>query len=120
MNSFPECYTNSVALGFGEGRLNYKIENGSGKWSFEATFENNPNDDLPEDSWTGFLKNREGTVSTRNNVFPFDIEQQKKILTVGACLTCHEENSVVMKASLNNFEELVNKRSSKCILPVWE
>jgi hypothetical protein len=83
-------------------------------------YQNNPNDNLPEDAWTGFLQNREGTVSTRTNIFPFTIEQQQSILTVGACLTCHDDDSAVMKNSLNNFDELVNKKSDKCILPVWE
>lgn len=118
--SCVSCHNNPVALGFGEGELTYKIENGTGTWSFEATFANNPHDGLPEDAWTAFLKNRTGTVSTRNNVFPFNTNQQKKILTVGSCLTCHTEESNVMSKSLDNFEELVKKRSSKCVLPKWE
>ena len=113
------CHNNPLALGFGEGKLNYTIENGKGKWEFESMYQNNPNDQLPEDAWTGFLQNREGTVSTRTNVFPFNIEQQQSILTVGACLTCHDDDSAVMKNSLNNFDELVNKRSDECILPLW-
>jgi len=58
-------------------------------------------------------------VSTRNDVFPFDIKIQHKILTVGACLTCHDENSQVMKDGLNNFDGVLNKRNSKCVLPEW-
>ena len=50
MNSFPECYNNPVALCLGEGELIYKIKNGNGTWSFEASFENNPDDGLPEDA----------------------------------------------------------------------
>ena len=42
-----------------------------------------------------------------------------KILAVGACLTCHDENSKVMKESLNHFEELMKKRSDKCVIPDW-
>lgn len=114
------CHNNPVALGFGEGELTYKIENGIGKWLFEATYENNPHDGLPEDAWTAFLQNREGTVSTRNNVVPFNTDQQMKILTVGTCLTCHSEDSNMMKKSLDNFEELMKIRSSKCVLPEWE
>lgn len=114
------CHNNPVALGFGEGELSFKIENGKGIWTFDAAFENNANDGLPEDAWTGFFKTRKGKVSTRTNVFPFTVEQQKSILTAGACLTCHDNNSDVMKKSLNNFEELIKSRNNKCVLPVWK
>jgi len=114
------CHNNPEALGFGEGELTYRTVNGKGEWTFEPKYENDVNDDLPADAWTGFLKNRLGVVSTRTNVFPFNIEKQKKILAVGSCLTCHDENSKVMKESLNHFEELMKKRSSKCIVPVWQ
>ncbi len=117
--SCKSCHNNPVALGFGEGKLYYQVENGKGKWTFEPLFENNPHDSLPEDAWTGFLKNRKGMVSTRNNVFPFNVAEQKKILTVGTCLTCHKENSTVMKESLKNFTKLIHHRSQACILPNW-
>lgn len=113
------CHNSPEALGFGAGQLMYQIANGKGKWTFIPLYENDPHDGLPADAWTGFLQNRKGTVSTRENVFPFDVEQQKKILTVGACLTCHDENSQVMQQSLNNFEMLLENRSEKCILPEW-
>ncbi|MCF6332946.1 MAG: hypothetical protein L3J11_06640 [Draconibacterium sp.] len=115
--SCKSCHNNPVALGFGEGELKYKITENKGRWVFNSFFKNNEHDDLPGDAWTGFLQNCTGMVSTRKNVFPFNVEQQKKILTVGACLTCHSEDSEVMKKSLNSFEELVEKRSLKCILP---
>ena len=41
--------------------------------------------DLPADAWTGFLMNRTDDVSTRTNVFPFDIEDAEKD-TDGRCL----------------------------------
>ena len=113
------CHNNPVALGFGEGELTYKVDNAKGKWVFNATYEDDPNDGLPADAWTGFLQNRAGTVSTRTNVKPLNLSQQQKILTVGACFNCHDENSAVMKRSLDNFEELLKQRSSHCILPDW-
>jgi hypothetical protein len=114
------CHNNPVALGFGEGTLIYKNESGRGVWEFNPFYENNKYDGLPEDSWTGFLENRKGLVSTRTNVYPFDVEQQKKILTVGACLTCHTEDSKVMQKGLTGFDNLVKARSSKCLLPSWK
>jgi hypothetical protein len=117
--SCKSCHNNPVALGFGEGKLTYEINSGAGTWKFEAMYVNEKNDNLPADAWTGFLQTRDTKVSTRTNVFPFTSGQQQKILTVGACLTCHDENSVVMKRSLNEFETLMKSRSKKCVLPDW-
>jgi disulfide bond formation protein DsbB len=115
------CHRQSQALGFGEGTLKFDIKNGQGHWEFEAFYENNPNDGLPEDAWIGFLQNRKGMVSTRKNVFPFNIQEQKKILTVGACLNCHDGNSEIMQKSLTiPFEEYLKKISPKCILPHYQ
>ncbi len=113
------CHNNPVALGYGEGELTYQMKDGKGKWIFNSKYKNDPHDNLPMDAWIGFLQYREGNVSTRTNVFPFTVEQQKSILTAGACLTCHDENSAIMKESLINFDALLKKRSEKCVLPEW-
>jgi hypothetical protein len=113
------CHNNPEALGYGEGLLVFNIKEGKGKWEFTPRFENDVNDNLPIDAWIDFLETRSRMVSTRKNVFPFTVEQQKKILTVGACLTCHKEDSEVMLKSLNDFEKLVSKRKPQCCLPVW-
>jgi hypothetical protein len=113
------CHNNPEALGYGEGILVFIIKDGKGKWEFTPRFENDLHDGLPADAWIDFLVTRSGMVSTRKNVFPFTVEQQKKILTVGACLTCHAEDSEVMLKSLNDFEKLVKRRKSQCFLPVW-
>ena len=114
------CHNSSLALGYGEGELKYEIEGGKGKWKFKALYQKDPNDGLPADAWIKFLQTREGKVSTRSNVFPFSIEQQKRILTAGACLTCHDENSALMQQSLNGFDVLIQRRSEKCVMPDWE
>ena len=113
------CHNNPVALGYGEGELKYEIKNGKGKWQFYPMYEQDKNDGLPADAWIDFLSTRTEHVSTRTNVFPFSVEQQKKMLTAGACLTCHKENSEVMKKSLNNFDALLVKLSKECVLPNW-
>ena len=117
--SCKSCHNNPVALGYGEGELKYVVQENSGEWKFIPKFKNDINDNLPEDAWTGFLQNRSGMVSTRKNVFPLNIDEQKKILTVGACLTCHEENSDVINESLDNFNKLIKEHNQKCIFPVW-
>ena len=115
------CHNNPVALGYGEGKLTYLIEKGAGKWHFEAYYENNKHDGLPEDAWIGFLQNRNGIVSTRKNVIPFDVTDQRKILTVGACLTCHEEKSKLMQDAMRiPFKEYMKGISPKCVLPHYQ
>ena len=118
--SCVSCHNSSLALGYGEGELKYVHENGKGKWKFKALYQSDPNDGLPADAWIDFLQTREGKVSTRSNIFPFSIDQQKRILTAGACLTCHKEDSKIMQQSLDNFDDLISRRSSKCILPAWD
>jgi len=113
------CHNNPIALGYGAGKLVYTIKDGKGKWEFTPLYEHDNNDGLPADAWIDFLQTRNGKVATRSNVFPFSVEQQKRILEAGSCLTCHEEDSKIMKASLQDFDKLIKNRSSKCILPQW-
>ena len=114
------CHNSSLALGYGEGKLEYEIVDGKGKWSFDPLYQRDANDGLPADAWIDFLQTRTGKVATRSNVLPLNIEQQQAILTVGACLTCHDDNSKIMQATLNDFEGQLQNLSSFCILPEWE
>jgi hypothetical protein len=59
-------------------------------------------------------------VSTRDDVRPFTVEEQRRILRVGACLTCHPGRSRVMRDSVRDIDALVARRSPRCVLPVWE
>ena len=77
-------------------------------------------DGLPADAWIPFLGARTGMLSTREDVRPFNVEEQRRILRVGACLTCHAATSQVMRDSVRDFEALVARRSPRCMLPVWE
>lgn len=114
--SCKSCHNNPLALGYGKGELTLDK---TGKWKFTPKFSNHKEDNLPKDAWIGFLKTRNETSTTRTNTRPFTIEEQKRILLVGACLTCHEEKSEIMKKSLIDFEESLSSLSSKCILPAW-
>lgn len=110
------CHNSSLAIGYGRGKLEFSS---NGHWSFYAEYQDNPNDKLPEDAWIGFLKERSDLASTRLNMRPFTVSEQKKILTVGICLSCHDESSSVMQQSLVDFEKVLRRRSSKCKLPAW-
>jgi hypothetical protein len=105
-----------LAIGFGRGKLAYSA---AGKWTFDPLYQNNKYDGLPEDSWTGFLQERKDQASTRIGMRPFNLSEQKRILTAGACLTCHDAASGVMKRSLVDFDKVISERSKRCVLPAF-
>ena len=79
-----------------------------------------PHDGLPEDAWTGFLAERNGMVSTQAGARPFTVAEQQRILTVGACLSCHAGDSAVMRASVRDFDALMAARTPACLVPAWK
>lgn len=113
------CHNNPLAIGYGRGMLEFVADGKTGRWTFTPHFANNKFDSLPEDAWIGFLKETNEITSTRTGVRPFNIADQKRILEVGACLTCHEENSKVMLATLNDFDGLLNRLTVKCSKVIW-
>lgn len=117
--SCESCHNNSLALGYGRGKLEFIIHKNIGKWIFKPNFKLVEFDNLPEDAWIGFLRSGDKNFSTRKNIRPFSIDEQKKILTVGACLACHRSDSKIMTESLSNFENQLKKLSSNCVLPSW-
>ncbi|MBL0142055.1 MAG: hypothetical protein IPP91_08230 [Betaproteobacteria bacterium] len=119
VRSCKSCHSDSVALGFGKGALRYVVTGNTGRWQFVPAQKPSAHDGLPEDAWTGFLQARTGMVSTREGARPFSIEEQKRILTVGACLACHAEDSEMMKQAASDFEPVLARRSARCALPEW-
>lgn len=117
--SCKSCHNNPLAIGYGRGNLIFNSNN-DGRWEFLPMYINNKNDNLPEDAWIGFLTDPEENFATRNYVRPFTLEEQKKILTVGTCFTCHDDNSKIFTYPSKNFEILRSKMSTKCLLPSWE
>ncbi|SOC79297.1 hypothetical protein SAMN06296241_0818 [Salinimicrobium sediminis] len=114
------CHSNSATLGYGMGSLEYKIKSNKGSWIFIPEYALNSNDNLPEDAWIPFLKDVEKGVvnSTRTNFRPFNVEEQKRMLFIGACLQCHKDNSKVMKQTLElGLQPVLKKISDACILP---
>lgn len=113
--SCKSCHNNPLAIGYGRGELIYGKD---GEWNFQNAFALDEHDNLPQDAWIGFLNSNQGK-STRVGSRPFSIKEQRQILTVGTCLTCHGDNSDVMIKSLSDFDNLVKQISKKCILPKW-
>lgn len=118
--SCESCHNDPVALGYGKGNLEYIIHNKIGRWIFEPKYQLSEFDNLPEDAWIGFMKLPQSVHSTRVNLRPFNIEEQKNILTVGTCLTCHKSESEIMKNSLINYKNQIKNLSEECILPTWD
>ena len=117
--SCESCHNNSVALGYGRGKLEYKIEGRKGRWFFTPQYALSKYDGLPLDAWIGFLQERNKNSTTRKNSRPFTVEEQKRILTIGACLTCHPSNSQIMKDALKDYDKVKINITEKCILPEW-
>lgn len=114
------CHSNSTTLGYGNGTLLYEKKNGKGTWVFTPEYALNRHDNLPEDAWIPFLKNVNKSVinSTRTDFRPFNVSEQRRMLLVGACLQCHQDNSEVMKQTLElGLTPVLKKITSNCILP---
>jgi quinol-cytochrome oxidoreductase complex cytochrome b subunit len=111
------CHNDPVAIGFGHGTLKYHTDNATGRWQFTPRFAANENDGLPEDAWIPFLGEAGQKNSTRTNTRPFSLEEQRRILLVGSCLECHDQDSELMSSTLYDFEAVIKRRSEACVLP---
>ena len=112
------CHASSAALGYGRGELIFNVK--EAKWTYESAYEN-LQDGLPADAWIGFLREPAADMySTRRDFKPFSVEEQKRILSVGACLSCHKDDSKILLNSLSlPFSEYKKKMSSECAEAVF-
>lgn len=139
--SCASCHNDPVALGYGKGELRFEpgplpasarrstVGNApgttqaalsrSGQWHFKPREAALPQDGLPADAWTGFLAERQDRASTHDGARPFSLAEQQRILTVGACLSCHDGASAPMRAALRDFAATLQRRSSSCATPAW-
>jgi hypothetical protein len=116
--SCESCHADPVALGYGRGAL--RFDNRTGRWRFAPKESRSPHDGLPADAWIGFLQPGKGMVSTRDDARPFTVDEQRRVLRVGACLACHDGKSVVMQQAVADFDGVLGRRSRRCVLPVWQ
>lgn len=110
-----ECHADPLALGYGRGTLRY--DGPSRSWSFTPRFPLRSEDGLPEDAWVGFLQTRGTDSTTREDTRPFTVAEQQRLLTVGACLTCHPPDSAPMQQGLDDFAAVLQKMRSTCSQP---
>ena len=114
------CHNDPDALGYGRGALTYARSGSGGRWTFTAAMAKSAYDGLPADAWIPFLGARSGRVSTRDDVRPFNVDEQKLILAAGACLTCHTGQSRVMRDALADWAHTLARATRKCLLPTWQ
>jgi hypothetical protein len=108
-----ECHADPLALGYGRGTLRFE----GGTWRFTAALPRRPEDGLPEDAWVGFLQSRGPESTTREDTRPFTVEEQRRMLAVGACLTCHPPDAAPMQQGLADFAAVLGRRSPRCRVP---
>lgn len=114
------CHNNPVALGYGRGKLEFVISGTQAHWTFDAEYANLPQDGLPSDAWMGFLQEAGEKSSTRLTFRALSIKEQQKVLTVGACLTCHEQTGSLMQQSIHqDFSALFDTMTEECRAPVF-
>ena len=116
--SCESCHNDPVALGYGRGVLRYEVTGDAGRWTFTPEHSRSPADGLPADAWIGFLQSRSGMVSTRDDVRPFTVDEQRRILRTGACLTCHAGASPVMQQAIVDFDSVYARRTRRCVVPI--
>jgi hypothetical protein len=112
------CHLNPAALGYGRGVLNYVVAGHSGKWTFTPQYARSAEDGLPADAWIGFLQEPRPNLATRKDARPFTLEEQRRILLIGACLSCHEKDRRITYV-FSNFQNYRSALSPKCVLPDW-
>ena len=117
--SCVSCHNDPVAVGYGSGALRYTRTPRGGRWTFVPASSPSPFDGLASDAWIGFLERPGGSRSTREDVRPFDLDEQKRLLTAGACLTCHRADSRVMREGLVDFASVVRRTGPQCVVPAW-
>ena len=111
------CHADPLALGYGRGTLRYEPKTRG--WRFTARLPARDEDGLPADAWIGFLQVRGVESTTREDTRPFSLLEQQRLLTVGACLSCHAAESKPMRDGLGDFAAVLARRTPKCSAPDW-
>lgn len=113
------CHNDPLALGYGRGTLTYDTTDAPGVWRFAPEFPASEEDGLPMDAWIGFLDEPPAGLSTRTNTRPLSLDQQRRVLLVGACLNCHQETRSEVARVFADFRDFRRYLSPRCVLPDW-
>jgi hypothetical protein len=109
------CHNDPLALGLGRGTLRLDRDD-EVRWTFEPG-QDLARDGLPADAWTGYLEPPRQRSATRVDARPFTPEEQRRILRVGACLTCHEPTGSETERVYGDFETSLERATPRCVVP---
>jgi hypothetical protein len=110
------CHLEPQALGYGSGVLSVVQEGPAWRWRLESTYQAARSDSLPADAWIGLL-GAEPAYSTRAEARPLSLEEQRRVLSAGACLGCHDPASAAGKALYARFAESLLRAGPLCRVP---
>jgi hypothetical protein len=99
--------------------MKYATKGTAREWQFTPAFQRRSEDGLPQDAWIGFLREPEGKTTTRNDARPFTLQEQQRILLVGACLQCHNAKEPRLALVFSHFTNYRNYLSPLCRVPEW-
>lgn len=98
--SCESCHADPLALGWGRGTIAFVSSGGTWTPRFTPRFPRRPEDGLPQDAWLGVFARRGPEATTRTTTRPLDPAEQRRIVTVGACLRCHDTDSAPVRDAL--------------------
>lgn len=113
------CHNNPQALGYGKGELKLNIQNNKAKWEFTPYYDKTPQDHLPQDAWIDFLKDLKSNqqYAAHNNFNPLNLKDQKTMLQVGSCLTCHTDATFQKRMVSGEYQSMLSNKTNKCVVP---
>lgn len=98
--SCESCHRAPLALGYGPGELSFARRAGRLRATFAPASPARAEDGLPPEAWIGFLDTRGAEATTRDDTRPLSVAEQRRVLAVGACLTCHPANDPLWERAL--------------------
>lgn len=104
------CHADSIALGLGEGRL--ELDGDAVRFSPRHVDPDAP--DQARDRWVSLFPEHPGDT-TRAGGRSLDAAEQRRVLTVGACLVCHAPDDALFASTLGPaLERLARRRAPSC------
>jgi len=114
--SCASCHREPFALGYGRGELELRRRGEGWAWHLEPAHVLDARDGLPEDAWVPFLRPG-GGAATRIELRPLDPATQLRVLTVGACLGCHDPLAPGGRLLYLRFRDKVSQVTPRCRVP---
>jgi hypothetical protein len=115
--SCVSCHLDPSALGYGRGTLRIIERDGAPAWHFEPAYAAARFDGLPGDAWIGFLREPARAVATRAEARPLNLDEQRRVLAVGACMTCHDPATADGARIFADYEGSRARRTASCRVP---